>query len=137
MSFRTTYQGEDFSYAVLIPNESTPGVPYDSLVERVPMFFLAGETAGDSFRINLTALDSNYCAWVEAGQGPARRPNALPHCGVEGGIGVFGSGVLRYLSVVVSEDTLSGQAVRGRATVEERLAELRRRAPAGVLVLAE
>jgi hypothetical protein len=137
MLYRTSFQGQAFSYAVVLPNDSIPGEQYDSLKVSFPMFFLSGETPGDSFYVNVTAVDSNYFEWVQtSGSGP-RKPNALPALGITGGIGVFGSGILRQMNVFVGSDSLRARLPlpgKGKAAF---LDELRKRMPAGAMVLDE
>ena len=137
MSYRFSYQGQEFNYAIVLPNDSIPGEQYDSLQVSFPMLFLSGETPGHSVLVNVTAVDSNYYEWVQAAGGSTRKADELPAFGITGGIGVFGSGILRQMHVIVGSDTLRAKLPspgKGKAAF---LDELRRRMPAGAIVLSE
>jgi hypothetical protein len=101
------------------------------------MLFLSGETPGDRFFINVTAVDSNYYEWVAAGGGGPRRSNGLPACGITGGIGVFGSGIARQMWVIVGSDSLDARAPLPRKSKAAFLDELKRRLPVGAAVRSE
>lgn len=105
MSFKRKFRNEEFWVSGLIPNESLPGLPYDSLVARIPMPFLSFEPEGP-FALRLVAVDTAYADWVRFG---AERAGTR----LVGGIGVFGSGVERSVEVFVSHDT-TGQEGPGK-----------------------
>ncbi|MEO0081867.1 MAG: DUF4249 family protein [candidate division WOR-3 bacterium] len=93
---------EDTLYAAIpIPNESLPGMPYDTAVARIPMFFLNRENAGP-FTLHLLACDTNYYDWIEA---LARNRPGSDSAHVTGGVGVFGSVVQCSVRVFVRRDT--------------------------------
>ncbi len=100
ISLRQQFQGEEFDVSGLIPNESLPGLPYDTLVARVPLYFLSRQPQG-AFTIRLMALDTNYYDYLSgSGFGGGSTAPRLT-----GGIGVFGSGIKRSVDVYLRQDS--------------------------------
>lgn len=84
--------GEDTFYITfLVPNDSLPGFPYDSLQGVLPLYFLNGNPEGE-LTLPFLALDTNYFDFVAAGGfgfgpgGPVADTTRLV-----GGVGVLGS----------------------------------------------
>lgn len=89
-----------------LPNESLPGLGYDSLRVRFPTAFLAGEQEGP-YTFRVAALDSNYFDWVSNGiASPSQRFTALA-AGIHGGVGVFGAAAICSVRFYLDKDTSS------------------------------
>lgn len=94
-------QESDTFYAKLpIPNESIPGLPYDTTTARIPLFFISQEPEGP-YTLHLLACDTNYYDWVEGG---ARDRRGSDSAHISGGVGVFGSAVACSVRVYIKRD---------------------------------
>jgi hypothetical protein len=96
MPFRTTFQGQTFYFSLLIPNDSVPGLPYDSLVVRLPMVFASGYSRFADEWYTVIAVDSNYYEWLRGDVSAA---------GVLGGRGVLGAATFDSVSVTVAPES--------------------------------
>ncbi|UCG42735.1 MAG: DUF4249 family protein [candidate division WOR-3 bacterium] len=106
MSMEQATRRDTFFYTIVIPNESIPGWPYDSLTERVPLVFLQYREEGPC-TLRLCALDQNYFDWMSgSGQGLGSVSNSM-NAGITGGVGVFGAAVQREVAVYYRSDTSS------------------------------
>jgi len=99
-SLRQQFQGREFDVSGTVPNESIPGLPYDTLVGRIPLFFLSQQPAGPC-TLRLMALDINYYEYVRSGGFRGGQSESR----LTGGIGVFGSGIEREVAVYLKQDT--------------------------------
>ncbi len=110
-SVRRETPRDTFSIAILIPNESIPGIPWDSLEAWLPLFFLGQQPEGE-YTLRLAALDTNYFDWVGfGGFGPGSgMQSGGSSSTVTGGIGVFGSAVMCSVKVYVKHDTVMGRS---------------------------
>jgi hypothetical protein len=100
LSLRQQFQGQEFDVSGVVPNESIPGLPYDTLVARLPLYFLSQQPQGP-FTLRLMALDTNYYEYVRGSQFQGGQSDSR----LAGGIGVFGSGVERSVEVYLKQDT--------------------------------
>lgn len=98
MPFRTTFQGQTFYFSLLIPNDSVPGVPWDSAVVRIPMFFAGGHASFTEEWYTVVAVDSNYYEWLRGERAEA---------GITGGRGTFGSATFDSVSVIAAPESAS------------------------------
>jgi len=99
--FKRVQMGDTYFIAIPIPNESLPGLPYDSAVVRIPLFFLNGEPEGQ-FTLYLLACDTNYYDWIEDfGRGQPGSDSAH----ISGGVGVFGSAAECSVQVYIRQDS--------------------------------
>jgi hypothetical protein len=102
MSLERRQGNQDFFLEFAIPNDSfDPG--YDSTrVNIQQMLFLYG---GRNYQLlTVYAADSNYYDWVSGGGFGAGGSGRTSH--LVGGVGVFGSGCVRSVSVYYEPDTL-------------------------------
>jgi hypothetical protein len=91
VSYDYDFQGEHWRGWFAFPNESIPGVPYDSLIMRLPMLWLRTVMPYWPYELVVAALDSNYFEWAGGTGNDPRRNREFLSAGVIGGIGVFGS----------------------------------------------
>ena len=106
MSMEQVIDSDTFFYTIVVPNESIPGWPYDSLTERFPLVFLQYREEGPC-TLRLCALDQNYFDWMSGGgQGFGGGSNIMS-AGIAGGVGVFGAAVQREVAVYFRPDTSS------------------------------
>ncbi len=87
LAFRQIVGSETLHVKLPVPNDSLPGLPYDTATARIPLFFLGQQPQGP-FTVHLWACDTNYYDWVE---GIARNRSGLDSTHINGGVGVFGS----------------------------------------------
>lgn len=87
LAFRQIVGRETLHVKLPVPNDSIPGLPYDTATARIPLFFLSQQPEGH-FTVHLWACDTNYYDWVE---GIARNRSGLDSTRINGGVGVFGS----------------------------------------------
>lgn len=110
MSFRQIVPQDTFYIDFLIPNDSfSPN--YDTTRVKLPrMFFLylvapPPDSPPKPCTLHLWALDTNYYIWSAAGGLVAGGQTVQDSCRLQGGLGVFGSAVERFVPVFVRADT--------------------------------
>jgi hypothetical protein len=106
MSMEQVIDSDTFFYTIVVPNESIPGWPYDSLTERFPLVFLQYREEGPC-TLRLCALDQNYFDWMSGGGQGFGGGSDLLSAGITGGVGVFGAAVQREVAVYFRPDTSS------------------------------
>ncbi|MGQ9678389.1 MAG: DUF4249 family protein [bacterium] len=121
MSFRRIVSQDTFYIDLLVPNDSfSPN--YDSALVKLPrMFFLylvtpPPDSPPKLCTLNLWALDTNYYIWSAAGGLVAGGQTVRDSGRLQGGLGVFGSAVERFVPVFVRADTLSPRRVKPHST---------------------
>jgi hypothetical protein len=87
-----------------LPNESLPGLGFDSLRVHFPTAFLTGEFAGP-YTFRVAALDSNYFEWVSNGIANPSEQYTTPAAGITGGVGVFGAAAICSVRFYLEKDS--------------------------------
>jgi hypothetical protein len=107
------FLGEDtIRFFRALPNESLPGLGFDSLYVRFPTAFLTGEQEGP-YTFRVAALDSNYFEWVSNGIASPSEQYTTLAAGITGGVGVFGSAAICSVQFYLQKDS-SGLGARAR-----------------------
>jgi hypothetical protein len=97
-------RGQDTSYFdVAYPNDTTLG-NYDSTRVKIPQMLFLYVFEPGLHTLQLCALDTNYYAWV----GGSGFGGGGDSSSVTGGLGVFGSAVMRAVQVYVKPDSFGG-----------------------------
>jgi hypothetical protein len=112
VGFSYVYEGEEWHTWVVVPDESIRGMPFDTLYARVPLYFLNYTSPGQHV-MRILAMDSNYYTWTNEAFRNPRPGSGFLSAGVEGGVGVFGSGCEAEVQVWLRRDSTPGPRIRG------------------------
>lgn len=115
ISYEYRFAGDTWQGWIAFANESIPGLPYDSLVMRLPMVWLRTVEPELPYELVVAALDSNYFEWAGGSTQNPRRDREVFSAGIAGGVGVFGSIYEQACTVYVRQDSAR---LRRRAETE-------------------
>lgn len=112
ISYEYRFEGDTWRGWIAFPNESIPGLPYDTLVMRLPMVWLRTVEPDKPYELVVAALDSNYFEWAGGRRQNPRHDQLMFSAGVYGGIGVFGSVCEQSCTVYVRQDSVGARSSR-------------------------
>ncbi|MEO0073574.1 MAG: hypothetical protein ABIK43_02780 [candidate division WOR-3 bacterium] len=112
ISYDYRLDGDTWRGWIAFPNESIPGLPYDTAVMRLPMVWLRTVEPGRPYQLVVAALDSNYFEWAGGRAQNPRRDRQVLSAGISGGVGVFGSICEQACTVYVRQDSAGRRCLR-------------------------